>query len=304
MRSRSLIFFVLALCLGGGTAIMARSWLAQQAARAHASPMAVLPAASKPILVAATPIGRGQILRPNDFVWRKWPTDGLDRSYIQAGTRAPGSFTGWVARNAIAPGEPLTEAKIIAPGDRGFLAAVLQPGMRAVSVPVNATSGISGFIFPGDRVDILITHTVAAEAGGGSGKAAEDSHKVAETVMHNVRVIGIDQKLQGKEGEAALAHTATLEVSPKQSEIIAVAESMGKLSMSLRSLADPHRTGDRTDSQAATEKETFTLDTEVSPLLGKPLAQTENSVAVNVTILRGSGKAGQTSPAQPASRGL
>lgn len=304
MRARTLILFLLALCLGGATTFVARSWLAQHANQAAAAPLAPVAAPSKKILTARTAIGRGQILQPNDFLWRAWPTDGIDVAYIKEGARAADSFAGWVARNSVAAGEPLTEAKIIAPGDRGFLAAVLQPGMRAISVPINATSGISGFVFPGDRVDILITQSMSTPAPDpASGKDGRADHKLAETVLHNIRVIGIDQKLEGKEGEASLAHTATLEVTPKQSEVIAVASEMGKLSLSLRSLAEPAVAQDKGDSADGAPPETFTLDTEVSPLLAKPLAQSANFGVSNLTILRGSGKTGETAASQPVSRG-
>src|SRR5260370_32315740 len=177
---------------------------------------------------------RGQILKPDDLIWQIWPEGGLDKNYVLLGTRTPESFAGWVARNPVSAGEPITEAKIVAPGNRGFLAAVLRPGMRAISVPVTITSGISGFIFPGDQVDLMITHQVPAKAGAGSYE-----HKAAETVLQDVRVIAIDQRLETKAGKALVADTATLEVTPKQTEIIALAGEIGKLSLSLPSLVPP-----------------------------------------------------------------
>src|SRR5712675_758774 len=223
MRLRTLLLLFLAVGLAGGTAMLARAWLAAQRAAeiAEASPMA-LPAPAKSVLVARTEIRRGQIIKPEDLSWQVWPEGGLDKSYVVLGTRTPESFAGWVARNPISAGEPLTETKIIAPGNRGFLAAVLRPGMRAISVPVTVTSGISGFIFPGDQVDLLITHAVPVTAVPGGGGSSYE-HKASETVLHDVRVIAIDQRLETKAGEALIAHTATLEVTPKQSEIIALA---------------------------------------------------------------------------------
>src|SRR5438270_12561252 len=235
MRARTLTLVLLAVILAGGTAFLARAWLAAQrsADMAEASPLA-LPAPSKSVLVARLGVQRGQILKPDDLVCQDWPEATLDKSYVILGTRTPESFAGWVARNPIAGGEPLTESKIIAPGDRGFLAAVLRPGMRAISVPVTVTTGISGFVFPGDQVDLLITYQVPAQNTAGSTGGYE--HKAAETVLHDVRVIAIDQRLESKAGEAVVAHTATMEVTPKQSEIIALAGEIGKLSLSLRSL--------------------------------------------------------------------
>jgi len=298
MRPRSLILFTAALALAGGTTLIARGWLAEQAAKAAAI-AAPKQAPAKSVLVARKPLARGQILKPRDLSWQVWPNGTLDRAYILAGTRPIGAFAGWVARTPMAPGEPVTEAKIVAPGNRGFLAAVLRPGMRAVSVPITVTSGISGFVFPGDRVDLLITYPVRLKNGRGHPIV----HKAAETVLSDVRVIAIDQKLVSKDGEATVAHTATLEVTPKQSEIIAVASQMGKLSLSLRSLVNPgdHRLA---DSIGGKRQVTYTLDSEISPLIAKPLSSKGNSGDGVVTILRGGQQSAQPVRSQPASRGL
>src|SRR6516164_10228966 len=281
MRARTLVLFVVALTLAGGTAMLVRSFLAQKT-DVEAEALAKPAAPQKSVLVARGGITRGQILKPQDFSWQVWPEGGIDKNYILSGSRTAESFAGWVARDPFAAGEPISEAKIVSPGSRGFLAAVLGPGMRAVSVPVTATSGISGFVFPGDQVDIQITHQLTGAAGN------ETQHKAAETVLHDVRVIGIDQKLDSKNGEALVAHTATLEVTPKQSEMIAVATEIGKLSLSLRSLATASREKSPADSPTGDTQGTFTLDSEVSPLVPKPGAGAEG-----VTVLRGgAGKAG------------
>jgi pilus assembly protein CpaB len=322
MRARTLLLVLLAVLLAGGTAFLARAWLAaQRSADLEASPLA-LPAPAKSVLVSRAGVQRGQILKPDDLVWQVWPEGTLDKSYVLLGTRTPESFAGWVARNPIAAGEPLTETKIIAPGNRGFLAAVLRPGMRAVSVPVTVTTGISGFVFPGDQVDMLITYPIpsanpAPEASKSGSSGSQFEHKAAETVLHDVRVIAIDQRLETKAGEAAVAHTATLEVTPKQSEIIALASEMGKLSLSLRSLVPAaserpeiidqslESVANRipSDSPAAVSSATFTLDSEVSPLLPKALSGKDNVETGVVTILRGGGKGAEAVASQPASRG-
>ena len=281
MRARTLILFFVALTLAGGTALLVRSYLAQKNGEAEQQALARPAAPQKFVLVARGAILRGQILKPQDLSWQVWPEGGIDKNYIQVGTRTAESFAGWVARDPFAAGEPISDAKIVSPGSRGFLAAVLRPGMRAISVPVSVTSGISGFVFPGDQVDLLITHRT------GHG---ESQHEAAETVLQDVRVIGIDQKLDSKNGEALVAHTATFEVTPKQSEMIAVATEIGKLSLTLRSLASNESEKSAADSPAADAQQqgTFTLDSEVSQLLPKPGAAAEG-----VTVLRGgAGKTG------------
>src|SRR5438105_14653305 len=200
MRARTLILLFFAVVLAGGTALLARTWLAAERSKElEAAPMA-LPTPAKSVMVARGDIKRGQILRADEMVWQVWPEGALAKNYVlMSGPKNPESFAGWVARNPISGGEPITEAKIIAPGNRGFLAAVLRPGTRAISVPVTVTSGISGFVFPGDQVDLLITYQVpSASSSADTGKAGGDAyqHKAAETVLHDVRVIAIDQRLE------------------------------------------------------------------------------------------------------------
>jgi len=276
MRARTLILFLVALLLAGGTAILVRSWLAQQRTEVTAAPMPPPALPQKSVLVARGQITRGQILKPENLAWRPWPESGIDPANIQAGTKPLESFAGWVARERIGAGDPITETKIVQPGSRGFLAAALQPGMQAISVVVTPASDVSGFILPGDHVDVVITHTLP-----GTGDNPGTQHRAAETVLRDVRVLGVDQKLDSK-GEAVVAHTATLEVTPKQSEIIAVASEIGKLSLSLRSLGTP-QSEDR-DSSGDASSGTYTLDSDVSRLI----SQKDNAV----TVLRGNGKSG------------
>src|SRR5271154_4644748 len=287
MRLRTLILFAIALLLAGGTATLVRSWLSQRPAVATVAP-APRPA-QKSILVAHAAIARGQILKPTDLAAQPWPDAAITGDYVVAGTEPAKSLVGAVAREPIAAGEPIIKTKIVVPGDRGFLAAVLQPGMRAVSVPVDATSGVSGFVFAGDRVDILITMPVPQDGANGGGY----QHKAAETVLRDVRVIAIDQHLDSKDGQAVLARTVTFEVTPKQSEIIAVAAEIGKVSLSLRSLV-ASKSGKPTVAAVADSHDDppagdFTLDSEVSQLLPKPAAAKQNPSDGTVTILRGNG---------------
>jgi pilus assembly protein CpaB len=295
MRARTLILLIVALVLAGGTTMMARVWLAsQRSAPAEASPLA-MPMPAKSVLIARSQIQRGQLLKPDDFSWEPWPEGGIDKNYVVIGTKTPEAFAGWVARNPISAGEPITEAKIIAPGNRGYLAAVLRPGKRAVSVPVSTTSGISGFVFPGDQVDLIVTYTVQEMPRSGQTQAGPLlEHKVSETVLRDIRVIAIDQKLDAKAGEAnANLKTATLELTPKETEIVALASEMGKLSLSLRSLTPGpgelrQEIADlQSDAPIIPQSETYTVDSDISPLLRNPLKPQGNVDTDVVTILRG-----------------
>jgi pilus assembly protein CpaB len=306
MRARTLLLLVVALILAGGTTMMARVWLASQRSQpADASPIAV-PTPAKSVLIARSGIQRGQLLKPEDFAWEPWPEGGIDKNYVVIGTKTPESFAGWVARNPVSAGEPITEAQIVAPGNRGFLAAALRPGMRAVSVPVSITSGISGFVFPGDQVDLVVTITnqEAPHSSGGNVGPLRDI-KASETVLRDIRVIAIDQKLDAaKTGEAnANIKTVTLEVTPKESAVIALASDMGKLSLSLRSLTpgpDDSKQQANNDSPLTPQADTYTVDADINPLLRNPL-KPKGGVDSDVVILRGSSAA--STPGAPKTGG-
>lgn len=322
MRARTILLLLVAILFAGGAYFFARSYLATERTRTieEAKPVA-LAKPSKSVLVAHSDIKRGQILRPEDMSWQVWPEGALDKNYIVLNgpplpARTPESYAGWVAQNPITQGEPITEARIIAPGNRGFLAAVLRPGMLGMSVPVTVTSGVAGFLFPGDEVDVMLTFTVPASVfftGAGGAPAVE--HKAVETVLRNVRVIAIDQRLQSKAGEAVPAHTATLEVTPKQSEVIALASKIGELSLALRSLVPAAEkavaTGQAvagTNNQNSSDssisaKPTCTLDSEVAPLLPKVIGEEGSCEAAAAAILRGSEKGSQSSAPPAAAKG-
>jgi pilus assembly protein CpaB len=287
MRGRTLLLFLIALVLAGGTAVLVRSRLETTKSTMATFPTPA-PVPRKSVLVARVAIGRGQILKAADFGWQPWPQEGVTQAYIVKGREPAAAFAGRVALQAFVVGEPIIKSQIIAPGDRGFLAAVLHPGMRAVSVPVNASSGIAGFILPGDRVDVLITHSLPVAGAGGQ----QLERKAAETILHNVRVIAIDQRLESKRGEAMPAHTVTLEVTPKQSQILALASDLGQLSLSLRSLVVQN---DQTssDGKSVAAAEGFTLDSDVSRLIADD----------QVTIIRGGNTSTNAADAVSAVRG-
>lgn len=176
------------------------------------------------------------------------------------------NFEGAVVRSLLKAGEPLDKAKVVTPKEGGFMSAVLYPGMRAISVGVNVVSANAGFIFPGDRVDLLLTHEIGSTEGN-------TSH-VTETVTENVRVLAIDQQVNNVNNKAFVPKTVTLEVTPKQAEEILVAQELGKISLILRSQGG---------SETLTEK-TFTRDSDVSKVIHNSRPGVE---ATEVTVTRG-----------------
>lgn len=234
MTARSLILVVAAFLIAGGTAYFARHWLTAERAQISAPVPAPAPDPAHSVLVAKADLPAGLFIQKEHLRWQAWPDDTLDPNYIVEGQQDIGALVGAVVRRGIVAGQPITDSMVARPGDRGFLAAVLKPGMRAISISISDTTGISGLVFPGDRVDILLTHAVSK--GGNEG---EQESRVSETILENVRILAIGQTLNDQNGEPNRAGTATIELTPKQVEMIAVAADLGRLSLSLRSLGKP-----------------------------------------------------------------
>ena len=129
------------------------------------------------------------------------------------------------------PGEPVTPAKLVKAGDGGVLAAILPAGMRAISTRIKEETGVGRLILPNDHVDVILTQRKRGRSGG--------DDFVSDTLFRNVRVLAIGQLIEAKDGKKlAEGNTATLELTPRQTEHLALANSMGEISLALRSIAD------------------------------------------------------------------
>ncbi len=235
MDGKKIALLVGALATAAVSAIAARNMFASTAPQAVAAVGEQQPVGGPEILVATKALPVGTILDPESFRYQPWPKDLVQDAYYLRGEADPAKLAGTVVRYEITAGQPLTKGAVVAPGDRGFLAAALGPGMRAVTVSVSTSSGVAGFIFPGDRVDLMLTQDVA---GGGDGPPL----KATETIVRNLRVLATDQRTTstGEDGKTAVQtfSTVTMEATPRIAEKIQVAQSIGALSMSLRSIAD------------------------------------------------------------------
>jgi pilus assembly protein CpaB len=236
MDRKKVILLVAALLIAAITAFMARSMFNGAAApQAAAAPA---PAPTGPmVLVATRALPVGTIIAPDSFRYQPWPKELVENAYFIEGTEGSSteSLIGTVVRSAVTAGQPITQGALVKPGDRGFLAAALGPGMRAITVPVSSLTGVAGFVFPGDRVDLVLTQNVAANVG--------PALKVSETVVRNLRVLATDQRAQptvDEKGNTIVAEykLVTLEATPRIAEKITVAQSIGTISLSLRALAD------------------------------------------------------------------
>ena len=234
MNVKKVMLLVGALVIAVITAVMAKNmFTGAGAAQAEASQVPTGPK----ILVARKALPVGTIIDQESLTYQAWPKELVQNAYYIEG--APESdmskLLGTVVRNAITAGQPVTQGSLVGPNDRGFLAAALGPGMRAVTVPVTTTSGVAGFVFPGDRVDLVLTQEVT---GGGDGPAL----KVSETIVRNLRVLATDQRIDSKDEEGKTVvktfSMVTVEATPRLAEKIAVSQSLGTLSLALRSIAD------------------------------------------------------------------
>ena len=273
MSVRNIILILVAVAITAGTGLVARSWINNQ--RQEPVVAALPPPVKKTyVLVADKNLPTGTLIKENLLTWQAWPDAKLHRSYLIKGESDLEELVGSVVRRAISAGEPVSAGRLVKPGTRGFLAAVLRPGYRAVSLRINATSSISGLVFPGDRVDVILTHTVNAK-------------RVSETVLTNVRILAIDQQTNDQTQAPKVGKHATFEVTPKQAEMFSVLSDMGKLSLSLRSLAKDQAeleriaaSGEALAEPEAEKGKTHTWSSDVSRLLNQRTIENQQVVQV------------------------
>ncbi|WP_394270386.1 Flp pilus assembly protein CpaB [Qipengyuania sp.] len=232
MDRKKLVLLVGAAIIAIGTALLARSMFAGASAP-QAAAAAVEPQGPK-VLVAQRALPAGTIITADAIGYQRWPSELVKDAYFLDGEADISKLIGTVVRHPITAGEPVTQGSLVSPGDRGFLAAALSPGMRAVTVPVDAKSGVAGFVFPGDRVDMVLTQTVSGNDG--------TDLRASETIIRNLRVLATDQSTTQETVDGVTqvkeVSTVTLEATPTIVEKIAVAQTIGTLSLTLRSIAD------------------------------------------------------------------
>ena len=222
-------------------------------------------------LVAARPLKAGTLTRDEDF--RSAPLDSVPSGAIRDTPDDRIRLLGSLVRKNLDTGSPVTSGNVLPRGDRGFLASVLEPGTRAISIKVNAESGVSGLIMPGDYVDVVLTQVAE--------KADLARRALSETLLQNVRIIAIDQEIQGGQTNKAtagkVAQTVSLQLAPEQVQRIEVAKHLGTLSLAMRAAVELRDTADsRTISSC-----------DVSPEIARQNAIAGQSAAV---VVYGGGK--------------
>ncbi|MEM9633517.1 MAG: Flp pilus assembly protein CpaB [Pseudomonadota bacterium] len=180
------------------------------------------------VLVAAKDIALGGKLSSEDFSWANWPDNAVPAGAVTKGSdpTASDQYVGRIARAPIFAGEPIRPERLINT-DKGFMAAILPKGKRAIAVSVEAETTAGGFILPGDKVDLILTREA-------------DDIAVSETILENVRVLAIDTTTAGEQDQKNLSpkRTATLELTLAQSEVVAQSQQVGTISLALRSALD------------------------------------------------------------------
>ena len=233
MDKKKLILLFGALFVAVGCAFVVMNML-RGSGSPEASASAAPDSTGPKVLVAARSLPVGTIIQPDSFSFQPWPSDLIEKAYYLSDSTDPSTLVGTVVRFPVTAGQPLTQGAVVHPGDRGFLAAALGAGMRAVTVPVSARTGVAGFVFPGDRIDLVLTQSVSGEEG--------QDLKASETIIRNLRVLATDQRVNADDDEGKPEvlefSTVTVEATPKLAEKIAVAQTIGTLSLSLRSIAD------------------------------------------------------------------
>lgn len=239
MKTARIVVLVIAVSAGGVAAYLASG--SDSSKTVVAAPTVQLPTVD--VLVAKSDIALGQSVGPDDLQWQTWPAATASNNFIRRTDRpdATSQIAGSIARSPFIAGEPIRELKLVKANGSGFMAAVLPGGMRAVSTEISPETGAGGFILPNDRVDVILSKREKAQANASDFISSE-------VILANVRVLAIDQAPREKDGQnSVVGKTATLELRPAQTQILARARQSGTISLALRSLVDANAPAPRNE---------------------------------------------------------
>jgi pilus assembly protein CpaB len=237
VRNLLLVIGILSLLAGIALSVV---WFNQMGRPAIETPAL----ARMAVLVATHPVPAGTLLRPEDIRWKDIGPNEIKAGNLVRGQVSELEFIGAITRRPFAADESLVASDLVKPSERQFLAAVLKPGTRAVSISVDAPQSAAGLILPGDQVDVILTQSFGESVADTSRKS------VAETVLRNVRVIAVDQALSTPArpttaprgaftAESRVPKTVTFELTEQQAERLYVAAQLGRLQLSVRPLEVP-----------------------------------------------------------------
>ena len=274
MQTSRVLLFTGAVGFALCSALTVRAWVDTVRAEAAVPTPAVVEAPAKPVtkvLVAATTLPAGHVIRAEDLKWQGWPDSDVAAGYVVEGKGGQDKIVGGMLRQGLPPGVPVTPEQVVFRGDHGVLAAMLRPGYRAVTVQITGNVGLSGLVTPGDRVDVIVSMAVTRPGEKGE-------RRLTQTVLRDVRVIAVDQNIADIKSDNGTAHNATLEVTAKQAEVLVLVGDMGKVSLSLRSM------GDDASPEAA---RSITWDTDTTEALGRVEPRPQAAPQDKIGIVRG-----------------
>ncbi len=229
MSARQLIVLVIA----GIAAVAALLLIRGMGARNEAPAEPTEQVSGQQILVAARDVPQGAQLAPSDLAVALFPERSLAPSFVRLSAQpsAQAEYVGRVTRRAFAQGEPITQGSVIDPEGRGFMAAQLAPGYRAVAVEIDEQTAAGGYIQPNDRVDVIVTTRRQDRESGGE-------HVNANIVLEDVRVLALGETTQtqtsGEAPEPISAGVAVLELTAEDARTLALADELGTVSLALR----------------------------------------------------------------------
>jgi len=220
MRLLALLVMIIGVALGGGAAYYAWKFAGEQRMNTLRPEFETVR-----ILVAKKKLEPGDRVETGQLAWAEWPTASVPSgafSRVEVLLGDKGELYR-IATRTIEPGEPVLESKVSEPGGRNFIEAALPPGMRAFSIPIDSVTGVSGFVNPGDRVDVMLIHSA-------------ENAMVSQIILSNVMILATDQSTNSEIGGARLARTVTVAVTTGDAQRLSLAMAMGKLSLMLRGI--------------------------------------------------------------------
>jgi pilus assembly protein CpaB len=213
---------VMALVFGTAAVFAGQRWLDRQSSRLRDMQVVAKPVSTQKVVVAAIPFGFGTEITREHLREIDWPQGAIPRGAFASAEEILDGRTRRVALSGIEENEPILKTKLTGPGQRASLAAVIQDGMKAVTVRVNDVAGVAGFVLPGERVDILLTRSLERE----------DAY--ADVLLQNVKVLAIDQSADERSDKPSIVKAVTLEVNTGQAQKLTLAGTVGTLSLALR----------------------------------------------------------------------
>jgi pilus assembly protein CpaB len=226
MPIRTIVTLVVAAILGVVAVLLTRSYLGHQRANVAQNGAAEGMAT---VVVASQPLARGVLLTPGVLKVANYPANAVPAGAFTSIQQVTAGGERRVL-HPLAANQPLLPDSVTLPGGRASLSSQLTPGMRAVTFRSNEVAGVAGFVLPGDRVDVMLTRTVA----GGNGQ----DNTITQVIAGDVKVLGVDQAVDENMDKPTVAKAITLELSPDQAQTLPLAESLGNVSLALRHISD------------------------------------------------------------------